>query len=175
MNQPAPTPFARERIVAILSDPKAVSAYSVGTYKSCMGSDGEAFDATLRLDGKVVGHVYQSGNGGCNEYHFKSREQNDAFMAWAKAHPVIEWYEANWGFKITTEQEDTVFGFLVTLRDIRKRIKKGTFVYATPDMGPDEFGTAKVGRKVAPFNANCILWAEKSIAEVVILNTVVAA
>jgi len=65
---------------------RTATTVAVKSYRPApqLSEETEAFAANIYLDGKRAGYASNSGHGGCNRYGFDSREQQDAFFAYAE-------------------------------------------------------------------------------------------
>jgi hypothetical protein len=77
--------------------------------------DSRTFEAEIHMDGMVVGFVSNNGWGGCNEYHFDSKEKREVFNSRVK-----EYGQEN---KLTFEVEDDIIEELI-LGIEKEKVKK---------------------------------------------------
>jgi hypothetical protein len=72
--------------------------YTVRNYKGHDTNDGVAFAVDIHKDGTFVGTAENDGCGGCNRYRFRSRDEQVAFVAYAKAHvdPGVTFEHDDW-------------------------------------------------------------------------------
>lgn len=64
---------------------KPAHSYSLAAYAPFRTPDGGGFNASILRDGVKVGAVFDAGNGGCYDFHFKIDAEHDAFIAAARA------------------------------------------------------------------------------------------
>jgi hypothetical protein len=61
--------------------------FQIKKFHQNMGHEGPGFACELHMDGKLLAHVYDEGNGGSPLYQWESREVADEFHAYLKTLP----------------------------------------------------------------------------------------
>lgn len=99
--------------------------YTLSKVSRMNGREGEAFSATIMLNGKAAGELIQDGNGGETWARWNTREHREAFEQLVKDH----WdFEQDYTFAghhmVTPYREDAVLDALYEEHDTRKRLNR---------------------------------------------------
>lgn len=112
--------------------------------KSCRGMDGEAFSATI-YDGKTkLGEVMQGGFGGCNDYHFVSKEARATFDAAVGAW-VLETGQDPKGFELADSFVAHMLDHLEEQKALKRWMKRGLRFFAKVQEKPYDIGDGTIG------------------------------
>lgn len=104
------------------------TVYTVKNVKTFMGREGKGFNATLYKNGKNIGMVIDSANGGCYSYQL-DREEQELLEKYAKENLTLEERSIN-GKEITLELSDIFMDKLIneflTTQTFKRKCKKKT-------------------------------------------------
>jgi hypothetical protein len=115
------------------ADTPAVKEVTVRDFYPAPQIDDAAFGVDLYLDGELAGHASNDGRGGCHRYEFHTRQQREAFFAYARA-----W--ASEHDKRTSEPADALVNWLCDefeyAEGARDLVSKGATTVLLIEKGP---------------------------------------